>query len=34
MLRNRVAAAKEPWPNFTPDQRTGPLVKEPGPRAR
>jgi 2-keto-4-pentenoate hydratase/2-oxohepta-3-ene-1,7-dioic acid hydratase in catechol pathway len=28
VLRNRVVASKDEWPNFTTDQRTGPLVKE------
>ena len=28
ILRNKVVAAKSPWPNFTQDKPTGPLVKE------
>ena len=28
ILRNKVVAAKAPWPNFTEDKPTGPLVKE------
>jgi 2-keto-4-pentenoate hydratase/2-oxohepta-3-ene-1,7-dioic acid hydratase in catechol pathway len=27
-LRNKVVAAKAPWPSFTQDKPTGPLVKE------
>lgn len=28
VLRNPVVAAREPWPNFTADKPTGPLVRE------
>jgi 2-keto-4-pentenoate hydratase/2-oxohepta-3-ene-1,7-dioic acid hydratase in catechol pathway len=30
VLRNRVVASSEKWRNFTPDQRTGPMVREAG----
>jgi 2-keto-4-pentenoate hydratase/2-oxohepta-3-ene-1,7-dioic acid hydratase in catechol pathway len=30
VLRNRVVASRQPWPNFTQDQPTGPLIRERG----
>ena len=29
VLRNRVVAASAPWDNFAPEERTGPMVREP-----
>ena len=28
VLSNRVVAPREPWPNFAPEERTGPMVRE------